>query len=226
SPASSQGGNGAASDAAVSSVPGKTASGETVPESSSIAFCGDPIAMCTGEEILELVDFELPGLFPLQFKRTYRSSQCDENLGLGFGWRSNFHLHIVALKDDNDEQLLELHNEEGRRLTFAMPEPGQTSYQLTESLALRLEDNGSLVLLRPDSTHWVFVKGRADDKHTRRWALHQIYDSLGNYLQLYYDRFNRLSRLDYSSKRAIELHYNEAGLLSRIEAVKQTSEGL
>lgn len=226
SPASSQGDKGSASEAVVSSVPGKTASGEAVPQSNSIAFCGDPVAMCTGEEILELVDFELPGLFPLQFKRTYRSSQCDENLGLGFGWRSNFHLHIIALKDDNDQQLLELHNEEGRRLTFAMPEPGQTSYQLTESLALRLEDNGSLVLLRPDSTHWVFVRVRAEGTHTPRWALHQIYDSLGNYLQLYYDRSNRLSRIDYSNKRAVELHYNDQGLLSRVEAVELAAKGM
>ena len=224
--ASTPGSPGSVNNTLINSEPGKTASGAAVPESNNIAFCGDPVAMCTGEEILELIDFELPGLFALQFKRTYRSSQCYENLGLGYGWRSNFHLYIAALKGDSDEELLELHNEEGRRLTFAMPEPGQTSYQLTESLALRLEENGSLVLLRPDSTHWVFVRGRADDKHTRRWALHQIYDSLGNYLQLYYDRFNRLSRLDYSSKRAIELHYDEAGLLSRIEAVKQTSEGL
>ena len=223
---SSQGGNSAAGEAVVGSAPATNASGEAVPQSSNIAFCGDPVAMCTGEEILALVDFELPGLFPLQFKRTYRSSQCDENLGLGFGWRSNFHLHIIALKDNNDEQLLELHNEEGRRLTFAMPEPGQTSYQLTESLALRLEDNGSLVLLRPDSTHWVFVRVRVDDKHTPRWALHQIYDSLGNYLQLYYDRFNRLSRIDYSNKRAVELHYNHEGLLSRVEAVELTANGM
>ena len=92
-----QRGRGAAGEAVVGSAPATNASGEAVPQSSNIAFCGDPVAMCTGEEILALVDFELPGLFPLQFKRTYRSSQCDENLGLGFGWRSNFHLHIIMI---------------------------------------------------------------------------------------------------------------------------------
>lgn len=212
--------------AAVNTEPGKTASGKTSPESSQVEFCGDPVSMCTGEEVLELLDFELQGAFSLQFKRCYRSSQCEENLGLGFGWRSNFHLQITATTNSTGEAQLELQDDEGRRLTFTPVAAGQTSYQLTEGLALRHEDNGSQVLLRPDNTHWVFVPVKTTAKHTERWALHQIFDSLGNYLQLYYDRFNRLSRIDYSRKRGIELHYNKDGLLSRIDAVEQTSEGL
>jgi len=205
---------------------GSNAADKIVPPNSDVAFEGDPVAMCSGEEVLELTDFSLPGPLPLQFKRTYRSGQSHENIGFGFGWRSNFHLQIVAEQNAEGVLQLVLHNEEGRRLNFSPVARGHTSYQLSESLALRHEENGSQVLLRPDNTHWVFVPVKTDAKQPQRWALHQIFDSLGNYLQLYYDRFNRLSRIDYTRKRGIELHYNTAGLLSRIDAVEQTTAGL
>ncbi|MDP5143333.1 polymorphic toxin type 15 domain-containing protein [Rheinheimera baltica] len=213
--------------AVVSDASGSNAADIATPQNADVAKEGDPVSMCTGEEILELVDFELPGPLPLQFKRTYRSSQCHENVGLGFGWRSNFHLQIVSTLTDDDEPLLVLHNEEGRRLSFKPVAVGQTSYQLSEGLALRHEDNGSLVLLKQDNTHWVFVPVASDNpKQAKRWALHQIFDSLGNYLQLYYDRANRLSRIDYTRKRGVELYYNNAGLLSHIAVVQKTDTGL
>lgn len=216
----------ATGNASVNNEPGKTGSGQPSPDSSQVEFCGDPVSMCTGEEMLQLHDFELPGPLPLQFKRTYRSSQSNEDVGLGFGWRSNFHLQILATTNSADEPQLELHDDEGRRLPFTPVAAGHTSYQLSEGLALRHEDNGSLVLLRPDNTHWVFVPVKTSAKQTGRWALHQVFDSLGNFLQLYYDRYNRLSRIDYTRKRGIELHYNQDGLICRIDAVEHTATGL
>lgn len=211
---------------AVNDETGTNGSGTKTPKRSEVECAGDPVSMCTGEEILELIDFDLSGPLPLQFKRTYRSSQCHEQLGLGYGWRSNFHLHIEATKNAADEPRLVLHDDEGRRLFFTPVAPGQTSHQLAEGLALRHEDNGSQVLLRPDNTHWVFVPANTDIKQPKRWVLHQIFDSLGNVLQLYYDRYQRLSRIDYTRKRGIELHYDKQGLISRIEAVENTPEGL
>lgn len=205
---------------------GTNASGTVTPDKAQVECVGDPVSTCTGEEILELIDFELPGPLPLQFKRTYRSSQCHENLGLGFGWRSNFHLQIETTVTSDGETRLTLHDDEGRRLSFVPVAAGQTSYQLAEGLALRHEDNGSQVLLRQDNTHWVFVPLSSEKQGPARWALHQIFDSLGNYLQLYYDRYQRLSRIDYTRKRGVELRYNEQGLLSTIEAVVQTEQGL
>ena len=221
-----QGNSNADAAPAASDEPGTNGSGNKTPKNSEVECAGDPVSMCTGEEILELIDFDLPGPLPLQFKRTYRSSQCHEQLGLGYGWRSNFHLHIEAAKNAADEPRLVLHDDEGRRLFFTPVAPGQTSHQLAEGLALRHEDNGSQVLLRPDNTHWVFVPANTDIKQPKRWVLHQIFDSLGNVLQLYYDRYQRLSRIDYTRKRGIELYYDQQGLISRIEAVENTPEGL
>jgi RHS repeat-associated protein len=215
-----------------SSQTGTNAANQQTPETDKVETCGDPVSMCTGEEILELTDFELAGPLPMQWRRTYRSSQSHQNIGFGYGWRSNFNLYIDSQTDNAGTMALRLVNEEGRQLHFSWPEPGQTSYQLAEELALRAEADGSLVLLKPDNTHWIFVPGATDPTSentgpgtTKRWLLHQVMDSLGRYLQLYYNRQNRLSRIDYTRKKGIELHYNAAGLLSRIEAVSHSEKG-
>jgi RHS repeat-associated protein len=212
---------------AVSAQSGANAAGQQTPENTKVETCGDPVSMSTGEEILTLTDFELAGPLLMQWVRTYRSSQSHQNIGLGYGWRSNFNLYIDSITDEAGKVSLVLVNEEGRHLHFAKPEAGQTSYQLAEELALRFEANGSLILLKPDNTHWIFAKAAGDvttDKITR-WQLHQVMDSLGRYLQLYYNPKNQLSRIDYTRKKGVELHYNSAGLLSRIEAVSLTDKG-
>lgn len=200
---------------------GTNAADNQTPATENVTTCGDPVSMCTGEEILELTDFELAGPLPMQWIRTYRSSQSHQNIGFGYGWRSNFNLHIDTLTADDGTVALQLVNEEGRRLHFARPEPGQTSYQLAEELALRSEADGSLVLLKPDNTHWVFVPAisTAGTANNQRWLLHQVMDSVGRHLQLYYNKQSRLSRIDYTAKKGIELHYDSAGLLCRIETV-------
>ncbi|HAW91787.1 MAG: type IV secretion protein Rhs [Rheinheimera sp.] len=231
--ASSSGNSSAASRAhVVSEKSGTNAASRQTPETDKVEKCGDPVSMCTGEEILELTDFELAGPLPMQWRRTYRSSQSHQNIGFGYGWRSNFNLHIDSVSDEAGTTTLRLVNEEGRQLHFSRPEPGQTSYQLAEELALRAETDGSLVLLKPDNTHWIFVPaatdpapGNDDQAGRKRWLLHQVMDSLGRYLQLYYNRQSRLSRIDYTRKKGIELHYNAAGLLSRIEAVSLSEQG-
>lgn len=64
----------------------------TKKPASEHATCGDPVSMVTGEEILPLQDFELNGLFPLIWRRLYRSSKIKMNVGLGYGWRHSFSL--------------------------------------------------------------------------------------------------------------------------------------
>ncbi|WP_213994994.1 DUF6531 domain-containing protein [Arsukibacterium sp.] len=210
-----------ATDSIVSEQVGANAASKQTPETAKVETCGDPVSMCTGEEILELTDFELAGPLPIAWRRTYRSSQSHQNIGFGYGWRSNFNLYIDSVTDEAGTVSLQLVNEEGRQLHFVRPAPGQTSYQLAEELALRAEVDGSLVLLKPDNTHWVFVPAvkTARNEHNKRWVLHQVMDSVGRCLQLYYNQQSRLSRIDYTGKKGIELHYNSAGLLSRIEAV-------
>ncbi|WP_293633923.1 polymorphic toxin type 15 domain-containing protein [Shewanella sp. CG12_big_fil_rev_8_21_14_0_65_47_15] len=202
---------------------GQNAAGQTEPPNKDKVTCGDPVAMCSGEEILALTDFSLEGAMPLIWTRTYRSSQSAQNQGLGFGWRSNFHQHIDLIIDDEANSQFWFVDEEGRRLPFAFVPRGKITYQLAEGLALRHESNGSLVLVKSDDTHWVFVPC---NEKPQCWVLHQVINQLGHTLQLFYDRYQRLSRIDYTAKRGIELTYHANGNISRIEAVRHTDQGL
>ena len=185
--------------------------------------------MSNGEEILELLDFELDGPMPIRWMRSYRSSQCFENIGMGHGWRSNFHLQLLEVMEVLEEkdkhkkpQLIELLliDEEGRRLPFTPVSVGETSYQLNEGLALHHEDNGSYRLVRPDNTHWSFVR------HNDVWVLDRISDSHGNQQKLFYSKAGRLTRIDLSPTRGIELSYDHSGHLTHIHAATRTDKGI
>ncbi|MEE2000620.1 RHS repeat-associated core domain-containing protein [Alkalimonas sp. MEB108] len=186
------------------------------------ATCGDPVAMCNGEEILELTDFILDGPMPLHWVRCYRSSQSNQAVGLGYGWRTPFHQSIERRKNEDGTSSLVLINDEGRHIYFDDIQTGSSCHQLTESLTLHHKDKGSLVLYQQDQ-HWEFapLAGKPG-----RWVLHKVLNSLGHNLQCFYDQQGRLSRIDYTSKKGIEFYYGAHHQLERIEAVEKTSEGL
>ncbi|MCC5827661.1 DUF6531 domain-containing protein, partial [Alkalimonas sp.] len=143
------------------------------------ATCGDPVAMCNGEEILELTDFTLDGPLPLHWVRCYRSSQSNQAVGLGYGWRTPFHQSIERNKNEDGTTSLILINEEGRHIHFDDIQLGSSCHQLTESLTLHHKDKGSLVLYQQDQ-HWEFapLAGKPG-----RWVLHKVLNSLGHNLQ-------------------------------------------
>ncbi|MDP4537656.1 RHS repeat-associated core domain-containing protein [Alkalimonas collagenimarina] len=186
------------------------------------ATCGDPVAMCNGEEILELTDFTLEGPLPLHWARCYRSSQSDQAVGLGHGWRTPFHQMIERRVNDDDSKSLVLINEEGRYIQFDDIAAGSSCHQLTEALTLHHDGKGSLVVYRSEQ-HWEFapLQGQPD-----RWVLHKVLNSLGHSLQCFYDKQGRLSRIDYTSKKGIEFYYGNHHQIERIEAVEKTADGL
>ncbi|MFC3152908.1 RHS repeat-associated core domain-containing protein [Litoribrevibacter euphylliae] len=215
---------------------GTNAAGQSDQKNSDKICQGDPVAMSSGEEILELLDFELDGPMPIRWLRSYRSSQCHENIGMGFGWRSNLHLQLIEVYETLDEKELNqqktpaleslvLIDEEGRRLPFLPVEKGQTSYQLSEGLALHHEADGSHRLIKNDNSHWVFVRGSfTETKNT--WVLDRISDTHGNQLRLFYSAAGRLTRIDTTPTRGIELYYDHSGHLTHIKAVKRTDKGV
>ena len=64
----------------------------------SCVYGGDPINMATGNFIYDKDDIEIPGRFPLVFKRFYNS--IDETDGiLGKNWTHNFNIKLVDKKE-------------------------------------------------------------------------------------------------------------------------------
>ncbi|WDE13511.1 RHS repeat-associated core domain-containing protein [Thalassomonas haliotis] len=200
----------------------------------------DPVSMLSGEEILPLVDFELSAAMPFSWRRLYRSGQCDSNLGLGYGWRHHFCLQLVEKYQpppkvgpaQPGKHWLELTDEEGRVHVFDAVKRGQTSVQLASGWSLYYQQDGKQVLIKPDDSHWTFVKatskavseqekGQVEDV----WLLESISNYLGQYFSLHYDKNHRLVRIACSARRGIVLQYNHDHNLLRIAAYVCDDQG-
>lgn len=196
---------------------------EVSPVTSSVpvseqAKCGDPVSMLTGEELLALDDFNLPGLFPLIWQRLYRSSKIKTNIGLGLGWRHSFSLQLFERYQappkvgpkQSGVHWFELVDQEGIIHHFTQVQKGQTSVQPSSGLALLHDDDKRQVLIKPDNSHWTFIK--VYDV----WQLKSINNELGDGLTLAYDTQHRLISIATAKTRGIILRYNSDNNISRI----------
>ena len=197
----------------------------------------DPVSMLSGEEILPLVDFQLSGVLPLIWRRLYRSSKADINLGLGYGWRHNFSLQLVQKYQPPPKvgpkkpgkYSLELTDEEGRVHVFDAVKRGQTSVQLATGWSLYHQGDGRQVLIKPDDSHWTFVKApEADGEREPCWLLETVSNYHGQHHALFYEQHNghcRLVRISCSPTRGIVLQYNHDNNLLRIAAYVMDKQG-
>ncbi|WDE03671.1 RHS domain-containing protein [Thalassomonas viridans] len=199
----------------------------------------DPVSMVSGEEILPLVDFELGGVMPLSWRRLYRSGQSGTNLGLGYGWRHNFSLQLVERyrpppkvgPAKPGKHWLELTDEEGRVHVFDAVRRGQTSVQLASGWSLYYQEDGKQVLIKPDDSHWTFIKAGGRQGQAQVWLLESISNYLGQDHALFYEEHEeknghyRLVRIACSAKRGIVLQYNHDNNLLRIAAYVCDQEG-
>ena len=96
------------------------------------ALDGDPISLLTGEEVLSLTDFVIEGPVPLEWKRTYRSSNQSSS-ALGFGWQSLFSERLLFSDPLNVSFLQSC----GRKINFPRPtQVGMDVRNTTEALQL------------------------------------------------------------------------------------------
>ncbi len=97
---------------------------------------GDPVSMISGEEVLHLQDFSLPGPMSFTWQRTYRSSHT-RNIGLGVGWSHSGSEYLEI--GDFKTQYIDC---EGRSIPFNTPKIKQRSKYIPEQLTLdRISDN-------------------------------------------------------------------------------------
>jgi len=210
----------------------KTEGSSTSPVTSetsaaSQAKCADPVSMLTGEEILSLQDFELPGLFPLIWQRLYRSSKTKVNTGLGYGWRHSFSLQLTdcyqAPAKVGPKQpgtyWFELVDEEGTTHHFNKVKRGQTSYQPSAGLTLLHDSELKQILIRPDGSHWCFTK--EDDV----WLLTSINNEFGHGLSLVYDNKKRLITIMITPERGVMIRYNSDDNITKIVPYLMDAEG-
>jgi len=191
----------------------------------------DPVSMLSGEEILPLVDFELNGLMPLTWRRLYRSSKVGTNVGMGYGWRHNFcvqldHQYQAPAKvgpKKPGKYWFELTDDEGRVHVFDSVKRGQTSIQLSTGWSLVHQADGRQVLIKPDDSHWAFVKQQVGGKDV--WQLESISNHQGQYFQLYYDHQGRLTQITTGPKRGVLLFYNAQSNLLKVASYMLDNQG-
>ncbi|WP_159819896.1 RHS repeat-associated core domain-containing protein [Colwellia sp. 20A7] len=195
----------------------------------------DPVSLLSGEEILPINDFTYHGLVPITWRRLYRSSKINNNVGLGYGWRHGFSAQLLSCYQappkvgpvQAGKHWFELTDEEGAVHVFDQVKPGQTSYQTSSGLALFHQVDGKQVLIKPDDSHWTFIKqpilskdkeGKKQKQETHVWLLDSISNHLGQCISLHYDNKQRLIQLSNSPKRGIALQYNQQNNVVKIAA--------
>ncbi|MFC9084175.1 DUF6531 domain-containing protein, partial [Streptomyces sp. NPDC057062] len=81
--------------------------------------CGDPIDMATGQMVMSIEDFSLPGVLPLVVGRSHRTG-VRAGRWFGPGWTTGFDQRLLL--DDDSVRFV---SADGTVLHYAVPEPGE-----------------------------------------------------------------------------------------------------
>jgi len=121
----------------VKSALGKNLFGKSTQKCGKVCKGGEPINMITGEELLQLQDFQIPGPVPLAWIRTYRTSRAAIDGELGFGWSSPLD-EWLELREDG----FIWHDAEGRDVPLPKIDEGEHALNPVEGLRLWRTDAG------------------------------------------------------------------------------------
>ncbi|WP_339493203.1 DUF6531 domain-containing protein, partial [Pseudomonas sp. EA_15y_Pfl2_R67] len=112
------------------------------------------ISFATGSETLEHTDFSLPGPFPIEWIRTYRSSLAAFDQGsLGARWITPFSIRI-----DQHEDGLSYHGYDGRSQRYPDIEISRHHYDPIEGVLLIRTTANTLVVVRGHDSQETFQK--------------------------------------------------------------------
>lgn len=116
---------------------------------------GCSISFATGSETIIHTDFTLPGVFPIAWVRTYRSSLAAlDDSPFGARWVTPFSLCI----DDLGSRQLAYHGADGRTHRYPDPALGKFHYDPVEGV----------VLVRPSKQRLVIARGLEVEEHYHR----------------------------------------------------------
>ncbi|MCQ8895784.1 DUF6531 domain-containing protein [Limnobacter humi] len=188
------------------------AEGANTPKVKDTKTTGEPISLINGEELLQLTDAQLPGLIPLAWTRTYRSTLAEAGEGseLGVGW---FHPLSHYLRIDSRDIIW--HDDEGRRIPFEKIGIGETCVNTVERIVLRRPSEGCYTLSPADGLGHVlhFQINPADPGHAQ---LTSIADAFGQAIEVLRSAEGHLQGLRQGAWQWC-FHTNDQGLITRID---------
>lgn len=201
--------------------PGNVSDAATAGAPSVANTCtnGCPISMVSGEELLSLNDFTLPGPLPFIWKRTYRSGH-DRDIGLGHGWT-----HSACERLYEDHHHVELTDDEGRKLTFKRPRINQRSKLINEQMALDSISYETYLLRQQGQPTKVFSRLGQTGSFRLVQIQHPAYkpptlsdgsDAQGFNLTLHYNAQNALVRVTGNWGKALHFTRDNSGHITRV----------
>ncbi|WP_299902316.1 DUF6531 domain-containing protein [uncultured Aquimarina sp.] len=168
---------------------------------------GDPVDVITGVNIYDFVDFEIPGIIPIFWKRVWYSDSA--YIGpLGHGVHHNYDIHLTHRSEDS---LLTL--ADGRLAFFSLlNKQNKSEYNRSEKLQLTYI-NSSTYHLYDYKTQLTYVL----TAHSRTYKISKIIKDEQVFIQFNYQD-NYLDEIIDTANRRIKIHYDTA---QRIEKITQ-----
>lgn len=192
---------------------------------------GHPVNVVNGSMFTTWSDLELPGPIPLELSRRYRSSFCDRDIGLGFGWTHSLDQRVWL-----EEGRVVVLTEDGRELefdTWDFPDKamrkGDEIFDPVSRFTLRSLGQFCWTLTGPDGLVRDFgpIKGESTANKDRGLVrLRHIRNLAGDTIEFQYDEAARLGAVIDSGGRTIRLEYARDGRLSRLWVPTASGDGL
>ncbi|MCE0929659.1 DUF6531 domain-containing protein, partial [Pseudomonas monteilii] len=135
------------------------------------------ISFATGSETIVHTDFQLPGVFPIEWNRTYRSSLSAFDSGpYGARWITPFATRF----DLNDDQLT-YHGTDGRSQKYSLPKLNGSHYDAIENVVIARTAIDTLALLRGHESQEIY------QRHGNQFRLSTIKNKGGSSIALHYE---------------------------------------
>ncbi|WP_108651045.1 DUF6531 domain-containing protein [Dongshaea marina] len=182
----------------------ENANGKPSLQEPKVKCANDPISTFSGEELLRLVDYELPGPIEFNWLRTYRTASSQMDGPLGFGWSSRLNERLAV-----HEGRLNYFDAEGRKIEIPIPwqQPTRNSRENYGARRLEWGDEAAIAIRLPDDSEQIFTL--VDE----RWLPQAIVDSFGNNLSYHYQD-GRLTELRGSWGRGLALEWHDGRVIS------------
>lgn len=194
------------------------------PTNANTCTRGCPISMVSGEELLSLTDFTLPGPLPFEWKRTYRTGH-DRDVGLGHGWTYSGCERLIE-----DHFQVALSDDEGRKLNFKRPHLHQRSKLINEQLSLDAIAYETYVLRQQGQPHKVFTRLGQSSVFRLTQIQHPAYKpatagepAQGFAIALYYNAQDRLSKIAGNWGKSLQFAYNQQGHITQVNLCDETT---
>jgi RHS repeat-associated protein len=176
--------------------------------------CADPVNCATGNFTETSTDLAIPGNgVPLGLSRTYNSLASDINGSFGFGWSSNYEMHL-AVASSGDATLT---TEGGAELPFASNGSGGFIPASNVFGDLVQNGTGTYTATKPGGSSYTFAdSGTTDASGAEVYRLASESDRNGYETTLAYNGSGQLTAVTDPADRTLTFAYGTNGLVSSV----------